>query len=446
MGAAYNSQERDPAPRCLPGTRKEVLEETDTWVKAGNDGKSILWLHGPAGAGKSAIAQTVAETYARRGELAASFFFARTVAGRNTLKHLFPTIAAQIAFSSPEKRQRLDKILKNEPCIAERVMGSVDLVAGLFKGRPSLVPSSPFLVVIDGLDECQGRDDQRRALEQVSHMVNTQHVPLRFLIVSRPEAHLCDAFEELHPDAIAGKLSLYGDPKALGDVSTYLRSEFSRIYDSKRHRDVMEFVPKPWPSESVIDRLVSKSGGYFIYASTVIKFVDEENFSPVERLEQILGISHSTVPPSDSAPFAELDKLYLQILSSCPTSNLPIIRYILGFAVNHGGVDMFVIEALLRLPCGQAKLKLRGLRSLLSGDLWIHVNHASFGDFLRDLERSKEYHVDSEECMYKGFCDAFSLGRDMLGICVSGGIESTSQHSKGLSVTVTCSSRYWTSN
>ena len=89
MDATYDSQERHPAPRCLPGTRKEVLEKIETWAKAGSEGKRILWLHGPAGARKSAIAQTVAETCAGRGELAAGFFFAPTVATRNALKHLF---------------------------------------------------------------------------------------------------------------------------------------------------------------------------------------------------------------------------------------------------------------------------------------------------------------------------------------------------------------------
>ena len=51
MGAAYNSQERHPPPRCHPGTRREILEGIDTWVNDGAEGSSILWLHGPAGAG-----------------------------------------------------------------------------------------------------------------------------------------------------------------------------------------------------------------------------------------------------------------------------------------------------------------------------------------------------------------------------------------------------------
>jgi len=445
MGAAYDSQERYPAPRCLPGTRREVLEKIETWARAGSEGTSILWLHGPAGAGKSAIAQTVAETCAGRGELAASFFFARTVANRNTLKYLFPTIAAQIALSVPEQRRRLDNILNNDPWITERVMGSVDLLASLFPQGSEPVPSSPSLIIIDGLDECQGHNDQRRALEQMSHMVNTHHLPLRFLIVSRPESHLCEAFEEPELDDIAKTLSLYGDLKAKDDVSTYLKTEFSRIYTSKRHRDVMEFIPRPWPSDGVIDMLVRKSGGYFIYASTVIKFIDEENFSPADRLDQILDTFNSTVLPSESAPFAELDNLYLQILSSYPTSKLPMFKRILGYVVFTSADDIVIsvdnIEACFRLPRGQVKLMLRGLRSLISfRDFCFHLNHASFGDFLLDQERSKNYHVDSEEWRYSAFCDAFSLGCNMLGFSADHGIEPTLWHRKGLFVTATFSS------
>ena len=89
-------------------------------VQSWYEGTSILWLHGPTGAGKSAIAQNVAETCPERHELTASFFFARTVSRRSAMKHLFPTIAVQITLSVPEKRQVLDSVLENGPWIAER--------------------------------------------------------------------------------------------------------------------------------------------------------------------------------------------------------------------------------------------------------------------------------------------------------------------------------------
>ena len=116
----------------------------------------------------------------------------------------------------------------------------------------------------------------------------------------------------------------------------YLRSEFSRIYESKKHRDVMEFFPRPWPSNKAIQRIVSKSGGYFIYASTVTRFTDEEYFEPPERLDQVLNPSNSS-DISDSTPFAELDHLYMQILSFCPKSPIPLLKRILGHTVFHSG-------------------------------------------------------------------------------------------------------------
>jgi len=423
MGATYDSQERDPAPRCHPGTRTEILEQIDEWADAGADGTGILWLHGPAGAGKSAIAQTVAERYAGHNQLAGTFFFARTTVHRNAIRYLFPTIAIQIALASPEKRQKLDSILKGDPYIAVRATGTIDLVASLYQDPPHSAPSSPFLVVIDGLDECQGHDNQRRILSQVSQLVCARRLPLRFLIMSRPESHLCEAFEGPALANIAKTLSLYGDFRAHADVSMYLRSEFSRIYDSEMHRDIMESVLRPWPSDDTIKRITSKSGGYFIYASTVIKFIDEEYFSPPEQLDQVLN--HSISAP-DLTPFAELDKLYSQILSSCPTRQIPLLKRILGYAVfpsRARGIDH--LAAFLRVSPGKIKLTLRGLRSLVSkfeGSLSpLKLWHASFSDFLLNEVRAGVYYIDSAEWYSEAFCDGFSLGVNLFNLLAQHG-------------------------
>ncbi|KAG6825915.1 hypothetical protein H0H92_001870 [Tricholoma furcatifolium] len=64
--AAFNSIQRFPPPKCHPGTRKEILEKITEWVNQGISAEEptrdrVLWVHGPAGSGKSAIAQTLAE-------------------------------------------------------------------------------------------------------------------------------------------------------------------------------------------------------------------------------------------------------------------------------------------------------------------------------------------------------------------------------------------------
>jgi len=420
MGAAYDSRDRSPPPRCLPGTREEVLKTIDAWLKAGTAGESVLWLHGPAGAGKSAIAQTVAETCAGRNQLAASFFFARTAAYRNDAKYLFPTIAVQTALSVPEKRQRLDEILNNDPYAVERASSSVELLASLLDDRSVHAPrpSSPLLVVIDGLDECQRNDDQCWILTQVSRMIYTQHLPLRFLIVSRPEFHLTETFKERDLLNITKVLPLYGDYGASHDVSLYLRSELSKIYNAKKHKNVMQLIPRPWPSEDIIERLVIKTGGYFFFASAVLRFIDKEYSSPADQLDQILGLSKSSL---ELNPFAELDQLYIQILSSYRTSQLPTLKNILGHIImspvfKDRSLYLPSIEHILDLAPGELELTLRGLRSLVSPTPPLygmapeaHLIHASFGDFLLDRARAGHYYIDSEEWIHTTFHCAFSL-------------------------------------
>jgi len=253
-------------------------------------------------------------------------------------------------------------------------------------------------------------------------MVHTHHLPLRFLIVSRPESHLLEAFEDGELANIAKVLSLYGDHRADGDVSMYLQSEFSRIYSAKRHRAVMRFIPRPWPSEDIIEQLVWKSGGYFIYASTVIKFIDEEYFSPVARLDQVLGTSNSS---SELNPFAELDQLYIQILSAYPISQLPTLKHILGHVImspDFKVMNLYLpsIEDILDLAPGQMDLTLRGLRSLVSFTFpafcrELTLIHASFADFLLDRARATHYHIDVEVWINTTFRCAFSLACSLLG-------------------------------
>ncbi|EEB94165.1 hypothetical protein MPER_07068, partial [Moniliophthora perniciosa FA553] len=87
VGASYDSEVRD-----LPSDR-------------------ILWLYGPAGAGKSAIAQTVAETAREENILVASFFFSRADSKRNNPKYIFLSIAYQLAHSIPELREPIERAI-----------------------------------------------------------------------------------------------------------------------------------------------------------------------------------------------------------------------------------------------------------------------------------------------------------------------------------------------
>jgi hypothetical protein len=71
--------------------------------------------------------------------------------------------------------------------------------------------------------------------------------------------------------------------------------------------------------------------GYFIYASTIIKFIDEKNFRPTKHLETVVGIKESNF----ESRFAALDQLFTQILSEAPAQArvLKILAVIAEFSV-----------------------------------------------------------------------------------------------------------------
>ena len=86
-------------------------------------------------------------------------------------------------------------------------------------------------------------------------------------------------------------------------------SKFQDIRD--RHPSRAD-LPYSWPSNEEVERIVQKSSGQFIYASTVIKFIDSHRHWPPDRLDIIFGIS----PRGKTTPFAEMDSLYVHILKS----------------------------------------------------------------------------------------------------------------------------------
>jgi len=83
-----------------------------------------MWLYGAAGAGKSAIAHTVAEICETCGWLMASFFFWKTAGERNNANRFVATIAHQIALSIPASCELIAAAVDYNPFIFEQ---SVDV-------------------------------------------------------------------------------------------------------------------------------------------------------------------------------------------------------------------------------------------------------------------------------------------------------------------------------
>ncbi|KAJ7511433.1 hypothetical protein B0H11DRAFT_871593 [Mycena galericulata] len=430
--AFHDSAERFPQPRCHPETRTKMLSVLESWARGfgperhwniershyhwdlpppeneksvgrydpfpqflsiGEDHRDnrILWLNGPAGAGKSAVAQSLCLQLEAKGGLGASFFFKRGNASRGNGNKLFPTIAYQLALHLPQLRGAIAQVVKKDPSIVDRSL-SIQ-VERLIIGPCQMHLSGcrqPVTVIIDGLDECTGPEVQQEILRSIGKSLRDRSLNLRYLIASRPEAHI----QEIFADSLSKFHIGFPIDQSFEDVRKFLQVEFSRIH--RDHGRTMAEVPLPWPTNEIIDQLIEKSSGHFIYASTVIKFIDDRNFRPNERLSRIMG----TYQPHGSAPFSAIDNLYIQILSEAVVDR-PRVFELLAVIAAEIELPIHTIEQLLEWQSNDISLALRGLRSLLgqeshgkTGPTWIKVYHASFIDFLQDEKRSKTFFVN----------------------------------------------------
>ena len=100
-GALHNSAERYDPPKCHPETRRAILRMILEWAEDPNNYRLLMWIYGPAGAGKSSIMQSIAELLEEDGTLGGSFFFYRTGEKRNMKTHFVTTLAYQLALTVP---------------------------------------------------------------------------------------------------------------------------------------------------------------------------------------------------------------------------------------------------------------------------------------------------------------------------------------------------------
>ncbi|KAJ7629177.1 hypothetical protein DFH06DRAFT_722148 [Mycena polygramma] len=383
--AFHDAADSHDQPRCHPETRIEMQQRLLNWCLGqckdpGEAGSTVLWVHGPAGAGKSAIMATLAHRLEDERRLGGAFFFKRGHATRGNAKALFATIALQLAVNSAQLKHMISQTVEENPTIVERSI-SVQLRELILKPCSSLEDST-WTVLIDGLDECEGQSVQQEILRLILDFTRKQ-IPLRFIIASRPEAHICDILDD--PSSY-GLYRPFDVEHSFAEVRTYLVAEFARIH---REHQTMAAVPGPWPSTHTVEHLVAKSSGYFIYASTVIRFVDDRNFRPTQRLA---ALEHLAGTGFDS-PFDALDELYTQILSTVPKHYplIPILRVIDNITAD---VQPPQIDTLLRLLPGDTELCLRPLPSLIeAGNRGIRFVHASFSDFLHQPSRAGDFHT-----------------------------------------------------
>jgi hypothetical protein len=196
---------RDTGKQCLPGTRTEIISDITDWINStGDDVRRVLWLSGPAGKGKSAIAHTIANRFNDVGGLGSCYCFDHQQAADRRHERIFSTIARDLADRDPEMRRVLAEAVND----ASSLKTTVDIVQQWDKllmkplGKSSGSIVRPVVIVIDALDESGGVETRLRLLQILAGKLGVQRITklpanFRVIVTSRPlrniEAELAGA-------------------------------------------------------------------------------------------------------------------------------------------------------------------------------------------------------------------------------------------------------------
>jgi len=196
------------------------------------------------------------------GRLGGAFFFKRGHTTRGNGQRLFSAIAYQLALNVEWLRSPISQVVEHNLSVLAR---SIRTQMRKLISQPScdLNQREPILILIDGLDECEGHDFQEAILRVIGNSSSKDTLPFRFILASRPELHIREVFHFSYFD----RHRSFNVEQSFHDVRKYLRHEFARIH---RTRDTMKETPRPWPADDVLEELVEKSSGHFIYATIIL--------------------------------------------------------------------------------------------------------------------------------------------------------------------------------
>lgn len=426
--AAYDAAERYPPPKCHPDTRSDIVNFMLEWFDMPLEGTQpqMFWVNGPAGVGKTAIAQTLCELLEIFGRLGAGFFISRSVAGRSNPQSLFPTLAHQLAISYPDTFGReIDTLIKEfSPEIKERTITDESmlqkhmelqlekLIVNPLKRIKSV--SVPIILIVDGLDETGNERDQSTLIYLLRSSLLHHRLPLKIVILSRPEPWIREAFLP-NPQLCDVHNHFLGHTLQTDyEIRVVLEAGFERI--QARHARMKKYVGE-WPPPRVMEELVQRASGQFIYATTILKYLEDPNETPTERLTMIMQATTMSRGEKtlSGSPLMSLDVLYTQIIAT--SSNVERALAVLGIIIvindstralatitqEAEGLNgdmrsvylMDWVELMLDLREGEGTLALRTIQSLVGiNSRSFKFYHKSFRDFLLDPNRSRDYFID----------------------------------------------------
>ncbi|KAG6864065.1 hypothetical protein C0991_000426 [Blastosporella zonata] len=251
---------------CSDGTRNGVLERILHWVNDRSQSQ-LFWLNGAAGTGKTTVAMTVTDLVEMdRSKLSANFFCSRYSSYRHNVHNLFVTLSILLASRNARYRQQLIKAVQRDPLVIRAHPSAQFQILIVEPLRSAALLDQPIVFVVDALDECRPMEEDAPGKILTALSEHLHKVPfLKVLLSTRPSPFLSSAMESASWISPPTRFNLHDVDKLLvdADIRRYL---FEALCTQA---SIVERLSPSWPPDDLLDKLVVKAGGHFLYASFI---------------------------------------------------------------------------------------------------------------------------------------------------------------------------------
>jgi len=276
--------------RRLPQTSDWILRDNayKAWQNWDDPTARSLWIQGPAGTGKSYLAESIANSLAEENTSPNVSCFCDAV---STPASMFRGIFNQLSQSPSIGDETKRLITETSTRVSvDSGISPVDLSYKLWEGLVSIVSHIPrFRLVVDGVDEMASSYLAPEESSFVSRLINLTTVPgghVRIVILSRPNPDIETALE--------GSPTIYITPERVeDDLRIFVEAEISAYPSLTASHDTL------------VPLVASRSEGLFLRASLMIQCLGQ----------LASGLSDSVVEQAEQLD-SSLDSLYQLYLKS----------------------------------------------------------------------------------------------------------------------------------
>jgi len=394
VDAYQDFQVQSTTSRCFPGTRKTEIKQILEWIGMQGNGKRLFVVLGSAGSGKSFLLRTVAKLCQDKGCYAAGFCFSRTDPEQNTSDRLINTIVYQMYEAIPELRPYVAQVVETEAGILSRPLQArldsllLRPLSRLQSDHPNFL-LHPRIIFIDELDACGNENNQSQVIAALTGVLSHGWFPFLCVLSSRFDRNIEGVFYYEPLVHIGVTLGLAG-AEEMQDIRSYLDH---MVKDIRKQHPFRALLSERWPAKSDLETIVARSGGQFLYAATVIRYIQSPDHNPQDRLQSLVASESGT------NAFDALDNFYRRLMASI--EDLETAKEILGIESVRSSPQFwtpagsaccnFVKDHLKMLD---ADIVLAPLTPVLKyEDGCIKFYHLSFLEFLLSPTRSREFFV-----------------------------------------------------